>query len=61
MGIENGLDGTQNGGGERFETHFVVHDAKNLTELVRLRLPQRVPSGFHGTFVPCGPEGTVVA
>lgn len=32
---------------------FVVYDAKTLsaTPVARVRIPQRVPAGFHGTFL----------
>ena len=37
----------------RDTSDFVVYDAKTLSPepVARVRLPQRVPAGFHGTFL----------
>lgn len=34
------------------EHAVVVHDGETLEELARVHLPRRVPSGFHGSFLP---------
>lgn len=36
------------------ESAFVVLDARDLTEVARVAMPQRVPSGFHGNWLPAG-------
>jgi carotenoid cleavage dioxygenase len=33
-------------------TDFVVLDAQTLDEVARVSLPQRVPYGFHGNWLP---------
>lgn len=39
---------------QTLQSELVVYDAASMssTPLARLRMPRRVPSGFHGTWVP---------